>query len=70
MVLTFSSGANDGDRECLDVIIVDDDASEANEEFYVNLTTSDNDIGVYNMTTVTIRDNDGKRHIYIEHLTT
>ncbi len=65
MVLTFSSGASDGDRECMNVTIMDDDALEADETFSVTLTTSDDDVNVVNsMTTVTITDIDSKLRRY------
>ncbi len=55
MVLTFSSGASDGDTKCLAVTITDDDALEAEESFSVKLTVSDDDVKVIsNVTTVTI----------------
>ncbi len=41
MVLTFSSGASDGDTECLAIIITDDDALETEETFSVTLTVSE-----------------------------
>ncbi len=56
MVLTFSSGASDGDTKCLAVTITDDDALEAEESFCVPLTVSDDDVKVIaiNITTLTI----------------
>ena len=62
MVLTFSS---DGNTECLNVTIMDDNALEADQTFSVTLTTSEEDVGVVNgMTTVTITDNDSKLRCY------
>ncbi len=61
MVLTFYHGSSDGYRKCMNVIIMDYDALEANQTFSVTLTTSDDDVLVRNnMTTVTITDNDSK----------
>ncbi len=65
MVLTFSSGANDGNMECMNVTIMDDDALEANQTFSVTLTEQDNAVEVVNtMMTVTITDNDSKLRLY------
>ncbi len=65
MVLTFSSGASDGDTECLTVTIKDDNALEADQSFNVTLTEQDDDVDVVNiMITVNIKDNDGKLRLY------
>ncbi len=65
MVLTFSSGASNGDTECLNVTIMDDDALEADQTFSVTLTEQDDDVNVGNiMMTVTITDNDSKLRLY------
>ncbi len=65
MVLTFSPGASDGYRECLNVTIIDDEALEANQIFFVILTEQDDGVDVINgTTTVTITDNDSKLRLY------
>ncbi len=65
MVLAFSSGASDGDTECLTVTIKDDDVLEADQSFNVILTEQDDDVkAINNMTTVTITDNDSKLRFY------
>ncbi len=65
MVLTFSSGASDGNTECMNVTIMDDDALEADQTFSVTLTEQDDNVDVVNtMTTVTITDNDSKLGLY------
>ena len=61
MVLTFTSGASDGDTECLNSTILDDDALEADQNFSVILTEQDDDVETVTiMTIVTITDNDSK----------
>ncbi len=53
MVLVFSSGASDGDTECMNVTIKDDDVLEADQSFNVILTEQDDDVkAINNMTTV------------------
>ena len=57
--LTFYSGSMDDDTRCVNVSIIDDGAFEDDETFTVTLTTSDPDVILGNMTTVTIIKNDG-----------
>ncbi len=65
MILTFSSGANDGSMECMNVTLLDEDALEADQTFSVTLTEQDDDVNVGNiMMTVTITDNDSKLRLY------
>ena len=57
-VLTFSPGV---DRVCFDVSIIDDNRYELNEDFFVNLTTSDPQVDINPMTAVvTILDDESK----------
>ncbi len=68
MILTFSPGSSDGDTECMIVTIIDDDALEADQTFFVTLTTSDDDVRVsVDTMTVTITDNDELIRCCIEY---
>ena len=61
MILNFTSGVSDGDTECLNITIMDDNALEGNQTFSVTLTESDNGVNVLTtITTVTITDNDSE----------
>ena len=57
----FASGSPSGTTECVDIMIVDDDALEGNQTFTVTLITQDpnNEVMVVaNLTRIMITDND------------
>ena len=57
----FATRSSDGDEECVNITILEDDALETSETFTVTLTTSDLDVMIdTNVTTVIILDNDGE----------
>ena len=59
--MIFATGSSDGDEECVNITILEDDALETSETFTVTLTTSDPDVMIdTNVTTVVILDNDGE----------
>ncbi len=60
--LSFSAGITNGNEQCLNVSILDDnDALEGNQMFTVALMESDDGVMLdNNMTTITITDNEGK----------
>ena len=56
----FISGSANNATQCVNISIVDDDALEGNQTFLLSLTTSDSRVIVgTNLTTITIKDNDG-----------
>ncbi len=61
--LAFPASSSNGDKQCMDIVIVDDSAAlEGDETFSVILTTSEpNVLLVITRTEVTITDNDGER---------
>ena len=64
----FASGSSDGTTECVNIMIVDDDALEGNQTFTVSLRTADtNDevMVVANLTRITIIDDDSKLTLHI-----
>ena len=63
----FAFGSTDGTTECVNIVIVDDDALEGNQTFTVSLKTQDpNDevMVVANLTRITIIDNEGNVQIH------
>ena len=61
--LTFPDGSQEGVRQCVEVVIIDDEAVEGTESFYVDLTTSDARIELSRIcrrAQITIFDNDSK----------
>ena len=63
-MLTFPPGSSNGDMECLEISINDDDILENSELFEVELTTTETYVTVnseFDEILVTIRDNDGKQ---------
>ena len=61
--LTFPAGSQQGDTECTVIDIIDDDAVEISETFYMELSTNDPDIQLLSYcqhTPVSIHDTDGK----------
>lgn len=64
--LTFPEGSEQGDLQCEEVEIIDDEAVEDEEHFYVDLSTDDSSVQLlsyYQRRRFGIYDNDGK---YIE----
>ena len=60
--LTFSTDNSD-QPQCVTVNIMDDNYLEYTESFIVSLATLDDDVKLlYNESTITIRDNDGKKY--------
>ena len=63
MELTFTSSSGSGAQQSFPVPIIDDDAKEPTETFYVIASTSDPDTSFSpagNESSVSIIDNDGK----------
>ena len=61
--LTFPADSEQGDTVCVDVEIIDDEAVENSEYFYVELSTNDIDVQLlsyYQRRRFYIDDNDGK----------
>ena len=59
--LVFVAGSQSKSTVCALINIIDDDCVEDREIFYVNLTTSDNDVQIKTgSANVQILDNDGK----------
>ena len=59
--LTFSIDNSD-QPQCVTVNITDDNYLEYTENFIISLATLDEDVKLlYNESTITIRDNDGKK---------
>ena len=58
--LVFPDGSNNGDIQCIDIVITDDEILERNEVFTVSLNAvTQNVMAVNAMTAVTIIDDDG-----------
>ena len=61
--LTFPADSEQGDVECVEVEIIDDEAVENSETFFVELSTNDSDVQLlsyYLRRGFYINDNDGK----------
>ena len=61
-MLMFPPGSSNGDMECLNIIINDDNVPEDTELFIVELTTTETYVTVNsNPGEIIIRDNDGEK---------
>lgn len=67
--LTFPEDSQQGDLQCVDVDIIDDEAVENYEYFYVELSTDDADVQLlsyYQRRRFSINDNDGKIYLIVD----
>ena len=68
--LTFPEDSQQGDLQCVDVDIIDDEAVENYEYFYVELSTDDADVQLlsyYQRRRISINDNDGKIYLIVDN---
>ena len=68
--LTFPEDSQQGDLQCVDVDIIDDEAVENYEYFYVELSTDDADVQLlsyYQRRRISNNDNDGKIYLIVDN---
>lgn len=64
--VNFPTGAMNGDQDCLNISILDDEALDGNSTFTVSLNplVSPDTLATPSSSPVTIMDNEGKRHVF------
>ena len=70
IMLSFPPGSVDGDVDCVTVDVIDDDLLEADEQFFVTLSspTGGANLAAPSMANVVILDNEGELLVQFTHI--